>query len=212
MNTITRGLLASTILATVIATPAAFSEEMVNNYFVDGSGAEVKSGNGDCVRTSFKETDDRRVACGYPEPEVPVMVTQEIVAAPGAASVTTTVDELIAIDAAVLFPFGSAELSDDGKAVIDERIARFKGRAERSVPTQVIGHTDSTGPAEYNQTLSEQRAQSVVDHIQSQTGVPNDQIEVIGMGENDPVASNDTAEGRALNRRVVIRFEGVATE
>jgi len=134
------------------------------------------------------------------------------VAAPTAASLTTTVDELITIDAAVLFGFDSAELSVDGKAVIDERIDEYGGRVERTAETKVVGHTDSTGPEAYNRLLSERRAQAIADYLQSQNKVSDTDIEVVGMGESSPIASNDTREGRALNRRVDILFEGVITK
>lgn len=67
----------------------------------------------------------------------------------------------------------------------------------------VIGHADSTGPADYNQRLSEQRAQSVAGYLISQR-VLRDRFYVGGMGETSPIASNDTPAGRAQNRRVEI--------
>jgi OOP family OmpA-OmpF porin len=73
----------------------------------------------------------------------------------------------------------------------------------------VIGHTDISGPASYNLTLSEQRAQSVADVINS-FGVNNSRINVKGEGVSNPVASNETREGRIQNRRadvVINEFE-----
>lgn len=67
----------------------------------------------------------------------------------------------------------------------------------------VVGHADSTGADAYNQTLSEQRAVSVGSYLISQ-GVLRDRFYIAGMGERSPIASNDTAEGRARNRRVEI--------
>jgi outer membrane protein OmpA-like peptidoglycan-associated protein len=69
----------------------------------------------------------------------------------------------------------------------------------------IIGHTDSTGSAEYNQQLSVARASSVSSYLQSQQVLPQ-RIIVKGAGEADPIATNDTPEGRALNRRVEIRL------
>ncbi|HHB12864.1 MAG TPA: OmpA family protein, partial [Chromatiales bacterium] len=71
---------------------------------------------------------------------------------------------------------------------------------------RVVGHTDSTGSARYNQLLSQQRAQAVAD-VLIRDGVPATRITVIGRGENDPIASNATPEGRAQNRRVEILIE-----
>jgi outer membrane protein OmpA-like peptidoglycan-associated protein len=72
----------------------------------------------------------------------------------------------------------------------------------------VVGHTDSTGAADYNQKLSEERARSVAGYLSSQ-GVLADRLLVAGRGEMDPIASNDTAEGRAQNRRVAIQIAPV---
>ena len=67
----------------------------------------------------------------------------------------------------------------------------------------VTGHTDSRGSTQYNQSLSERRAQSVVQYLASQ-GVPASSLTSRGAGESQPIASNDTATGRAENRRVTI--------
>ena len=65
----------------------------------------------------------------------------------------------------------------------------------------VIGHTDSKGSESYNQTLSESRSNSVVNYM-SQNGINSARSTAIGKGETDPIATNDTEEGSALNRRV----------
>ena len=68
---------------------------------------------------------------------------------------------------------------------------------------QVIGHTDSDGDAAYNQALSERRASSVASVLIS-NGVPSNRVQAFGQGENQPIASNLTPEGKAQNRRVNI--------
>lgn len=68
---------------------------------------------------------------------------------------------------------------------------------------QIIGHTDSDGDATYNQGLSERRANAVADILQA-NGVSYNRIRTIGQGENNPVASNLTPEGKSQNRRVEI--------
>jgi len=65
----------------------------------------------------------------------------------------------------------------------------------------VIGHTDSTGNDNYNMTLSQRRANSVASYLENQ-GIPGSRLAVLGMGENQPIADNNTTEGRAQNRRV----------
>ena len=75
-----------------------------------------------------------------------------------------------------------------------------KSRYDRSI-VHVVGHTDSVGSEAYNQRLSEQRAQSVVDYLVS-TGVPRERLRAEGRGEMEPRDSNATEAGRQLNRRV----------
>ena len=69
----------------------------------------------------------------------------------------------------------------------------------------VTGHTDSTGSPQHNQRLSEERAGSVAEYLIAQGNNPS-RFQAVGMGPNDPIASNTTPEGRAQNRRVEIRI------
>jgi outer membrane protein OmpA-like peptidoglycan-associated protein len=84
-----------------------------------------------------------------------------------------------------------------------EKVAEALKQADSKERFVVEGHTDSRGSDELNQTLSDHRAQAVKDFLVSR-GVPEERISAIGMGKEDPVASNRTAEGRADNRRVDI--------
>jgi OOP family OmpA-OmpF porin len=96
---------------------------------------------------------------------------------------------------------------------MDERIQTLREKAKLTSAMRIEGHTDSTGPEAYNLELSQRRAQAVADYIVSQSyNITAADIEVAGMGESDPAASNDTAEGRATNRRVVIMAEGEVAE
>jgi len=140
------------------------------------------------------------------ETEEGPVVTQELVATQTAASLTTTVDDHISLDGAVLFPFDSAELSDDGKEIIDERIGKYRGKVQDTLDIDVIGYADNVGDEDYNQTLSEERAQAVADYIDTQTDVPHNSINVKGKGES--VAEGDSQEDRALDRRVIVNVKG----
>jgi outer membrane protein W/outer membrane protein OmpA-like peptidoglycan-associated protein len=102
---------------------------------------------------------------------------------------------------ALTFEFGSDTLSAADKAMLDEIIPVLRDLA--FIRGTISGHTDSVGPEAYNQQLSERRAQAVKDYLVA-NGVPAQEFGVIGFGESMPVATNDTAEGRALNRRVVL--------
>jgi outer membrane protein OmpA-like peptidoglycan-associated protein len=107
----------------------------------------------------------------------------------------------------VLFDTGKYTL----KAGARERLARVAGilQAYPGLRVQIEGHTDSTGTPEFNQRLSEQRAQAVQQFLNSQ-GVNRDLVTAQGFGQTAPVASNSTAEGRQLNRRVDLVVSGEA--
>jgi peptidoglycan-associated lipoprotein len=105
----------------------------------------------------------------------------------------------------VRFPVNKAELSDEAKAMIDEAVAPLV-QANRGVYFEIQGFTDSTGDASYNMKLGEERAMAVRDYIAKKYGVALSRLSVISYGEENPVADNKTREGRAQNRRVVIRI------
>ena len=102
----------------------------------------------------------------------------------------------------VRFKLNSAELTDEDKATLDE-VAETLTRL-KFVSGTVVGHTDSSGSEEYNQALSERRAQSVATYLEGK-GIATGRLAASGAGESDPIADNSTAEGRAQNRRVVLK-------
>lgn len=108
---------------------------------------------------------------------------------------------VVTFESGILFDFDSATLRSQARSNLQE-LANNLRQYERT-DVLIIGHTDATGADAYNQTLSERRARSAADYLQ-QLGVGSERISTRGMGENDPVASNDTAEGQQLNRRVEV--------
>ena len=180
----------------------------VKTYLTSSDGKPAVSSSGECVLSSGKTAAELE-ACGYTKP---VEAAIEIVATPKAATVTTKVEEKITFSAEMLFDFDSAQLTDNAKLVIDERIDRFQGRVKATTKIQVVGHTDSSGPEDYNMNLSKMRAQAVADYIIAngkRDDMTADKFDVMGKGESDPIASNDTREGRMKNRRVEVYAEGV---
>jgi peptidoglycan-associated lipoprotein len=105
----------------------------------------------------------------------------------------------------VRFPFNKAELSPEAMAMIDEAVAPLV-QENRGVYFEIEGHTDSTGDAAYNFKLGEERAMAVRDYLAKKYGIALNRLSVISYGEDKPVADNKTREGRAQNRRVVIRI------
>jgi len=101
----------------------------------------------------------------------------------------------------ITFATDSADVTSNFYPVLDS-VAIVVNKYEKTY-VDVIGHTDSTGRAEYNQALSERRAGSVTAYLESRE-VLQARLVVTGMGQDVPIASNDTADGRAMNRRVEI--------
>jgi OOP family OmpA-OmpF porin len=107
--------------------------------------------------------------------------------------------------ATILFASGSADISAEGRAALDA-IASVLAADQRPALT-VAGHTDDVGSIEDNQVLSEARARSVIEHLVA-NGVQRGRLNPIGFGESRPVASNESEEGRAANRRIEFIVEG----
>jgi outer membrane protein OmpA-like peptidoglycan-associated protein len=107
----------------------------------------------------------------------------------------------ITFDSAILFEVNSYELSENSKT----DLARLASSLKEYPNTELIiaGHTDSTGPDDYNQKLSEQRASSAANML-AREGVDATRLSIVGHGEGEPVSSNDSSLGRQQNRRVEI--------
>lgn len=114
---------------------------------------------------------------------------------------------LVHFESDVLFDIDSAVLSNASRSAIDEAAAVFIEYPKTAIIAQ--GHTDSTGSDAHNQQLSERRADSVRSYLVAQ-GVDSSRITSEGYGEAYPVATNDTAEGRTLNRRVDLLLKAKA--
>lgn len=104
----------------------------------------------------------------------------------------------------ILFDFDSSALRSQSRSTLQELASVLARYPDQSV--SVAGHTDSEGSDSYNQRLSEQRAAAVKNYLVGQ-GVPGNRIAAFGYGETRPVATNATAEGRQLNRRVQIYIQ-----
>ena len=115
------------------------------------------------------------------------------------------VAQVASIKLKVNFGFDSTTVEERYFSDLSE-LADFLKRFS-DVQVNVEGHTDSTGPDDYNQQLSQRRAQAVVDMLVNQYGIAAGRLEAQGFGESQPVASNDTEAGRAENRRVMATLE-----
>jgi outer membrane protein OmpA-like peptidoglycan-associated protein len=122
-------------------------------------------------------------------------------------SVTRVGDEiLLNMPGNVTFETNSADLKPQFFGVLDS-VALVAQKYDQTV-VEVSGHTDSTGSAQYNQTLSEQRAATVATYLNNR-GIDRQRILAYGRGLTQPIADNSTAAGRAMNRRVEIRLSPI---
>jgi peptidoglycan-associated lipoprotein len=102
------------------------------------------------------------------------------------------------------FKLGKAELPEDATGALDTMVNQLK-TDKKALWVEIEGHTDSTGDKKLNETLGMQRAEAVKRYLYEKHQIPLHKINVISYGEEKPVAPNNTRDGRAQNRRVVIK-------
>jgi outer membrane protein OmpA-like peptidoglycan-associated protein len=136
-------------------------------------------------------------------------------AAANARAVGGRVDEVVAATRKLVFEvtlsedqgnfkFGGAELPDEAKSRLDSLLGELKNNPQ-NVYIEIEGHTDNVGPTTLNERLGLERAEAVKRYLYEQHQVPLHKINVISYGEDKPVAPNNTRDGRAQNRRVVVK-------
>jgi peptidoglycan-associated lipoprotein len=102
------------------------------------------------------------------------------------------------------FALGAADVPEEAMSAIDQMVESLKAE-QQNVWIEIEGHTDSTGSARFNEQLGLQRAEAVKRYLYEKHQVPLHKINVISYGQDRPLAPNNTREGRAQNRRVVIK-------
>jgi len=218
--------MAATGLALALGMPLASAADNAVDGYVNAKGNSVwKTGSGECLRTQFQDTHEYREDCGYKLVVEKAAVVEstptgtavtvggaagvvkggEVVARSGVIIHQVVINNVhFAFDSAALTPEYRAELDAASEALKPHRPLLRQGVAQLNV----IGHTDSVGNAEYNQKLSERRARAVADHLIEQDPTRAAFVVPMGRGEKKPLASNNTEEGRAQNRRVVLQVIG----
>lgn len=191
----------------MLAAPQGFaaSDLMSSGYAHDASGVVVRDSSGNCVRTSNWTTKSATKDCDANLLPPPVAAAPP--PAPAAAEIAAIEPrkEPINIAEKAGFDFNKAVLRAEDKQRLDAAVAKLKTMPEDAT-IQVTGYTDSIGSEKYNQELSMRRAQAAQEYLVA-NGVDQKRIVLSGMGESNPIASNDTAEGRAMNRRVEVVAE-----
>jgi len=179
-----------------------------SGYVGDARGHLVTDGFGHCVKTGFWTSADVLADCGDKVKQTAAAPAPAPVVTPAAAPAPAPkiVTKSVSLSAGALFDLNSATIKNAGKAELRQLAAHINKLANvQSV--DIVGYTDSSGSASYNQKLSQRRAAAVETYLM-QNGVSPRVMSTLGLGEDKPVASNATAEGRARNRRVEITIRG----
>ena len=206
------------ILATLVSGGCIFSASqsfaasdlMSSGYAHDASGVVVRDNSGNCVRTSSWTSQSATRECDahlLPPPVAAAPAPEPVAEAPAPAEIAAIEPQKdpINISEKAQFDFDQAVLRAEDRQRLDAAVAELKTLPDDAT-IQVTGYTDSVGSEEYNRDLSMRRAQAAKDYLVS-NGVAENRIVLSGMGESNPIASNDTAEGRAQNRRVEVVAE-----
>ena len=173
-------------------------------YVGDSNGMVVTDSSGNCVRTSSWTPALATEACDaglVPKKAAPAPAPAKAETAPVPKPAPQPVAEKVSLTAGALFDVNKADLKPAGKSELDALAAKLQGAQIEQIT--VTGHTDASGSKQLNQSLSERRADAVKAYLVSK-GLDGSRIDAKGAGDTQPVASNNTAAGRAQNRRVEI--------
>ncbi len=186
-------------------------------YLTDSAGNAVRGSAGECWRAGiWTPALANLVGCdGVMAKALPVTspaeAPEELATSPTETDVVPEqavvstgpyeTSEKISFETETLFDFDKTALKKEGKQRLDFLAARLMDGVVQVVVA--LGHTDSLGTSTYNQLLSEKRAKAVADYL-SNKGIPNEKIFTEGRGGSQPIASNSSEAGRAMNRRVEI--------
>ena len=218
---------ASMIALTVAVAPACATKKFVRTE-VGGVNSKVDTLTGTVEETQERTrqnaerigtVDQKAEAAGKSATEArtaaEAAATRANAANAAASAVNTRVDEVVATSRRLVyevtlsedqgnFKFGKTELPDEAKARLDSIVTGLKSDP-KGIFIEIEGHTDNVGSKMINEKLGMERAEVVKRYLYEQHQVPLHKINVISYGEEKPVSPNKTREGRAQNRRVVIR-------
>jgi outer membrane protein OmpA-like peptidoglycan-associated protein len=218
---------ASMIALTVAVAPACATKKFVRTE-VGNVNSKVDTLTGTVEETQERtrqnatrigEVDQKAEAAGRAAADARSAAGQAQTAAEAAAAnaraVGGRVEEVVAASRKLVFEvtlsedqgnfkFGGADLPDEAKARLDQMIGELKTNPQ-NIYIEIEGHTDNVGSTALNEQLGLERAEAVKRYLYEQHQVPLHKINVISYGEDKPVAPNNTRDGRAQNRRVVVK-------
>jgi peptidoglycan-associated lipoprotein len=222
-----KSLAASMIALTVAVAPACATKKFVRTE-VGGVNTKVETLSGSLEETQEKtRQNETRIGAVDSKAEAAGRSASEArAAADAAAAAAKEVDSKVAREATRLtnfeassrrliyevtlneaqgnFKFGRVDLPDEAKGALDQMVANLKADP-KGVFIEIEGHTDNVGSKELNERLGMERAEAVKRYLYEQHQVPLHKMNVISYGEDKPVAENNKRDGRAQNRRVVIK-------
>ncbi len=216
-----KSLLMMSVLAVVVAVaPACATKKMVRTE-VGAVNEKVKSLSGSLEETQERTRKneqrigevDQKADAAAKQAQAAGQAAQN--AAGAANAVGGRVDEVVRNNARLIyqvslsedqgnFTFGKADLPDAAKARLDQMITQLK-TDPKGVWIEIEGHTDNRGDAKTNEQIGLARAEAVKLYLHETHQVPLHKMNVISYGETKPIAPNTTRDGRAKNRRVVVR-------
>lgn len=180
-------------------TPAGTAvDEQGCTAIVDTDGDGIPDDQDQCPDTPAGSAVDERGCPAAPEPGCRAPAPGEPISLDGCA----TGDAIVL--RGVTFDTNSARLTANAKVILNQVADALNARAD--IKVEIGGHTDSVGADAYNQKLSERRARSVYDYLVAR-GVSPSRMESRGYGKTQPVDSNETSEGREVNRRVEMKVQ-----
>ena len=218
---------ASLLVATVAIAPACATKGFVReevgtvNTKVDTLSGTVEQTQERVGQTETRigEVDQKAEAAGRSATAAQTAADQARTAAEQATANARTVGTRVdAVDSAMRrlvfevtlnedqgnFRFGQTDLPDEAKARLDEIVTQLKSDP-KGIYIEIEGHTDNVGSKDLNERLGLERAEGVKRYLYEQHQVPLHKMNVISYGESKPVSPNNTRDGRAQNRRVVVR-------
>jgi outer membrane protein OmpA-like peptidoglycan-associated protein len=157
------------------------------------------------VQAKTAEVDQKAQAAGQQADQAQTLASNAVNRVDTLQSAVANLDNYRVVnETSVHFGFNKDNLTSDAKTALDQ-IAADVPNTKGYIVT-VEGGTDAVGDADYNYSLSERRADSVIQYLAAQHNIPVHKIYLIGLGKDKPVDSNKTREGRAKNRRVDVRL------
>lgn len=217
-------LVTSTVVsAHSVALPGDIEIPAGSNSYVNAGGKAIRTGLGECLKLGGFSEDTQVNACEGIDDEAELAAKAEAEAeeaaraaaeaeeaakaaaeaAPAPEPVTKApIVTTATLGGSALFGTNSSDLTPASEQALSELVAELETYQEISA-IEVVGHSDSTGQAEYNQQLSERRAAAVEQFLAA--AYPSATVTSSGLGEASPIATNSTSEGRSANRRVEVQ-------